>query len=130
MESRKIVLRETLAAAIGVFLCCCIMVGIFAALDLFSIGVVFGAGIGFLIVIGNYFFMAITVSQATDRAQNGDVTGAQKQIQLSSVIRLLVMGGLLFLAVKLGANVIASVLPLVFLRPVLMVWNFFRKKGD
>ena len=51
-------------------------------------------------------------------------------VQLSSTVRLVCMGILLFAGIKLGANVLALVLPLVFLRPILMVAEFFRKKGD
>ena len=36
----------------------------------------------------------------------------------------------LILGIKLGANVIALVLPLAFARPILMLAEFFRKKGD
>ena len=50
-------------------------------------------------------------------------------VQLSSTVRLVCMGVILFGGIKLGANVIALVLPLVFLRPVLMVAEFFWKEG-
>ena len=33
------------------------------------------------------------------------------------------------LGIKLGANVIALVLPLLFVRPILTIAEFFRKKG-
>ena len=81
-------------------------------------------------MIVNYFFMAVTVTLAADRAENGQVQQAQKMVQLSSVVRLLLMGGAVILGVKLGANVIALALPLVFARPILMLAEFFRKKGD
>ena len=41
----------------------------------------------------------------------------------------LLMGGLLLVGIKGGGDVIALVLPLLFLRPVLMLGEFFRKKG-
>ena len=47
-----------------------------------------------------------------------------------STRQLALMGVLLFAGIKAGGNVIALVLPLVFLRPVLMLTEFFRKKGD
>lgn len=130
MDPRKQVLQETAIVAVGVLLCSCVMVGIFAALGYFKMNVLWGALLGCLIVVGNYFFMAVTVSLAADKAEHGDVTGGQKMIQSSSAVRLVAMGLLLFVCIKLGCNVIALVLPLVFLRPVLMVWEFFRKKGD
>ena len=130
MDSRKIVLRETAIVAIGELVLSAIMVGIFAALGKYTPAVLLSALGGSLVMTGNHFFMAITVSLAADRAAQGDVQQAQKMVQLSSVLRLFVMAGLLVLGILMGANVVALVLPLAFSRPILMVAEFFRKKGD
>ena len=130
MDSRKIVLRETAIIAIGELILSAIMVGVFAALGKSNLTVLLSALGGSLVMTGNHFFMAITVSLAADRATEGNVKQAQSMVQLSSIVRLFVMGGLLFLGIKMGANVIALVLPLAFARPVLMLAEFFRKKGD
>ena len=105
------------------------MVGVFAALGYFQMNVLWGALAGSVVMIANYFFMAITVNLAADRAEKGEVTQAKKMVQLSSTVRLVVMGVALVVGIKLGANVIALALPLAFLRPILMVTEFFRKKG-
>jgi hypothetical protein len=81
-------------------------------------------------MIANYFFMAVTVSVAADRAEKGNVKQAKNLIKISSLLRLVFMGLTLVLGIKLGANVIALVLPLLFVRPVLLLAEFFRKKGD
>ena len=130
MDSRKAVIQETIKIAVGEIICSAIMVGIFAALGLFQMNVLWGAIIGSVVITANYFFMAVTVSLAGDRAAQGDAQQAQKMIQLSSVMRLIAMGVVLFVCIKLGANVIALVLPLAFLRPILMLTEFFGKKGD
>ena len=130
MDSRKIVYRETGIIAIGELICSGIMVGIFAALGRFHWNVVWGALGGSLVMILNYFFMAVTITMATRRAQQDQVKQAQKMVQLSSVVRLVAMGVALIIGIKLGANVIALVLPLAFARPILMLAEFFRKKGD
>lgn len=130
MDSRKIVFQETAIMAIGVLLCAGLMVGVFAALGYFQMNVLWGALAGSLVTVGNYFFLAVTVSLATDKAAEGMVEQAQKMIRLSSVVRLAVMAIVLFVCIKLGTNVLALVLPLVFERPVLMLMEFFRKKGD
>ena len=130
MDSRKIVFRETAIIAIGEIICSGIMVGIFAALGYFQWNVLWGALTGSAVMIANYFFMAVSVSLAADRAERGDVEQAKKMVQLSSTFRLVAMGLILFLGIKLGANVIALLLPLVFARPILMLAEFFRKKGD
>ena len=130
MDSRKIVFRETGIIAVGEFVCSAIMVGIFAALGYFQMNVLWGALAGCFVMIANYFFMAVTVSLAADRAERGEVKQAQNMVQLSSTVRLIVMGLALALLIKLGANTLAVVLPLVFARPILMLAEFFRKKGD
>lgn len=130
MDSRKIVLHETGIVALGEVICTAIMVAVFAALGYFQMNVLWGALVGCAVITGNYFFLAVTVSLAADRAQKGEAKKAQSMIQLSSVVRLLAMCGLLILAIKLGTNVPATVLPLVFARPILMLAEFFRKKGD
>ena len=130
MDSKKIVFKETAIVAVGELICSALMVGIFAALGYFRMNVLWSALAGSAVMSANYFFMAVTVSLAADRAQKGDVQQAQKMVQLSSAVRLLVMGVALFLGIKLGANVVALVLPLVFARPILMLAEFFRKKGE
>lgn len=130
MDQRKIVYRETALIAVGEILLSAVMVGVFAALGYFRFNVLWGAVAGCAVMIVNYFFMAVIVSQAADRAERGEVQQAQKMIQLSSAIRLVLMGVVLVVGIKLGANVLALVLPILFARPILMLSEFFRKKGD
>lgn len=129
MDHRRIVLKETFAVAVGELVCSAIMVGVFAALGYFQMKVLWSALAGSLVMTANYFFMAITINLAADRAEKGEVQQAKKMVQLSSTVRLVAMGVALVVGIKLGANVIALALPLAFLRPVLMVTEFFRKKG-
>ena len=130
MDSRKIVWKETAIVAAGELIGATIMVAIFAALDRFQMNVLWSALTGSMIMIVNYFFMAVTVSLAADRAANGQLEQGQKLIKLSSTVRLLAMAAALVLGIKLGGNVIALALPLAFARPVLLLAEFFRKKGD
>lgn len=130
MDSRKKILKDTAVIALGEALCSAVMVGIFAALGYFSITVLVSALAGCFVITLNYLFMAITVSLAADRAAQGDVEQGKKMISLSSTVRLVCMGIVLLVALKLGANAIALLLPLVFLRPILMLVEFFGKKVD
>ena len=130
MDIKKAVYKETLLVTVGVLLCSALMVGVYALLGYFSFNVLFSALGGSAVIIANYFFMAVTVSLAADKAEAGDPKKAKNMISLSSMVRLLLMGGALFVGIKAGANVVALALPLVFLRPVLMLGEFFRKKGD
>ncbi len=128
MDSRKIVWKQTAVIAVGELICSAIMVGVFAALGYFSINVLISALIGSAVMIANHFFMAVTVSLAADRAERGQVEQGKRMVQISSFVRLICMGICLVLGIKLGANVIALVLPLAFTRPILMLAEFFGKK--
>lgn len=130
MDSRKIVFKETAIVAEGELFCSAVMVGVFTAVGHFEMNVLWGALAGCSIMIINYFFMAMIASLAADRAEKGQTQQAKKMIQLSSVTRLVLMGLALFIGIKLNANVIALVVPLLFVRPTLLVAEFFRKKGD
>ena len=130
MDSRKIVLRETAMIAIGELALSAIMIGVFAALDKFNITVLLSALGGCLVTVGNHFFMAVTVSLAADRAEQGDVEQAKKLVQTSSSLRLLAVAGLMVLGIVLGGDLIALLLPLVFTRPIFMLAEFFRKKEE
>lgn len=130
MDSRKTIIKDTALLLLGELVGSALMAGVFAAFAAFSLIVVVSALTGSLVITVNYFAMAVVLSLAADRAEAGDLKKAQQMVQLSSTVRLVCMGAILLAAVKLGANVIALVLPLVFMRPVLMLMEFFRKKVD
>ena len=130
MDSRKLVMKETALVAAGEVLLSAAMVGIFAALGYFKMNVLWSALTGCAVIVANHFFLAVAVNLAADRAERGDVAQAQKMIRMSSVVRFLMMGAALLVGIKLGANVLALCLPLLFLRPILMLGEFFRKKED
>ncbi len=129
MEGRKIVLKETAIICLGEAIGTALMLGVFALLGTWDISVLLGGIAGSLLAIGNFFMMAIVSSLAADRAKQGDVAGGQKLIKGSYPIRMLVLGVLLILLAKSGVcNIIALVIPLVFVQPTLLIAEFFRKK--
>jgi hypothetical protein len=131
MDMRKYVLRQTLVVALGEAVGVAAMIGIFALLGQLDSKVLLGGLVGGLVAVANFFVMAIGVNIAADKAENQDVKGGQAVISSSYTIRMIVMAVLLFAAVKSGfCNVFASVIPLVFVRPVLTLGEFFRKSGD
>ena len=131
MDSRKIVFRETAIIAVGEVICVAVMMGIFALLGKFDISVLLGGVFGGVLAILNFFFMAVGASLAADKAENQNVKGGQGIIKSSMLIRYVVLFIILFALGKSElCNLIALVLPIVFVRPVLSVGEFFRKKGD
>lgn len=131
MESRKIVYHETAIVAAGVLICTAAMIGIYALIGKFGLNVLWGGLVGALLSIGNFFFMAVGTSLAADKAEQQDVKAGQLLVRNSYMIRLVVLFVILFACAKSGVfDLIALVLPLVFVRPTLTVAEFFRKKGE
>lgn len=131
MQSRKIVLTETRVIAIGELLCIGAMFGIYALLGLFDKAVLIGGLFGGILAVGNFFFMAVGASLAADKAEKQDVKGGKSLLQMSQLLRYLVLAVCLFAGAKSGlCDLIALALPLVFVRPILTFGEFFRKSGD
>ena len=131
MDPRKIVFQETAIVAVGEVICTAAMIGIFALMGYFNTGVVLGAIVGMVLAIGNFLFMAIGASLAADKAQAQDVKGGQSLLQMSMLLRYAVLFIVLFACGRSGMfNLIALVLPLVFVRPTLTIAEFFRKPGE
>ena len=132
MDVRKELLRQTGIVALGEALGVAAMTGIFVLLGKFDISVLWGGIVGGLVAIANFFVMAIGVNIAADKAQNQDVKGGQAAIKGSYLLRMILMVVVLVAFAKSGiCNVIALVVPLVFVRFTLTLWEFFRRKpGD
>ena len=129
MESRKIVWKETGIIAAGVTICTALMLAVYALLGYFSTKVLLGGIFGTLLTVANFFFMAVGTSLAADKAQDQNVSGVKAVMRSSMGLRLLVLFVLLFALLKSGiCEPLALLLPLVFVRPVLMLGEFFRKK--
>ena len=128
MDSRKFVLKETLIILLGEVICSGAMVGIFALMGMIDVSVVIGAIVGSIMSTLNFFFMAVGATLAADKAEKQDVKGGKALIQSSYTLRLVVLALVLFAFAKSGlCNVFALVIPLVFVRPIITIAEFFRK---
>lgn len=131
MDSRKIVIKETIRTTVGVIICTAVMICVFALLKRLNASVWLGALAGTVLAVGNFFFMAVTTAMATDRAKADDAKGGKRLVQTSQTVRFLILAVLLFALAKSGlCNVIALLLPIAFVRPAMMVMQFFRKEDD
>lgn len=131
MDSRKMVFGETLLILIGQAVGLAAMYAVFALLGYFDTTVLVGGLAGAGLALLNFLLMGVGVSLAADRAERQNVKGGQGLLAASFVTRylLLILG--LFLAARSGkCNIIALVVPLLFVRPTLMAAEFFRGKGE
>lgn len=129
MDMRKYVLRQTALVALGELIGVAAMLGIFALLGKFDSKVLLGGIVGGAVATGNFFAMAIGVNIAADKAQAQNVKGGQATLKGSYFLRLVVMALILFAFAKSKlCNVIALVVPLIFMRPTLTIAEFFKRK--
>lgn len=131
MTQVKTALRTTAPIALGVTILTGLTLLVYALVGYFRLPVLWGAIAGTVLATGNFFLMALSAGTAADKAQNQDVKGGQAVMQLSYIFRLVILFVLLAVGVKfLGFDPLASVLPVVFVRPVITVYELFLKKGE
>lgn len=132
MDARKLILKQTGMVALGELVGVALMIGVFALVGSFDISVLVGGVIGGIVALANFFFMALSVNVAADKAQEQNVKGGQATVRSSYVLRMVAMLAVLIIFAKSGiCNVIALVIPLVFVRPTLTIADFFtRKPGE
>jgi hypothetical protein len=129
MDIRKYVLLQTGVVALGEAIGVAAMIGIFALLGNFDNRVLLGGIVGGIVAILNFFVMVIGVNIAADKAEKQNVAGGQATIKGSYALRMIGMVVVLFAFAKSGlCNVIALVVPLIFVRFTLTLQEFFRRK--
>ena len=129
MNDRKSVIKQTLWFALGILAGVILMVLVYLAINKFTISVLIGGVVGTLVSVGNFFFMSVSLTNATEGEI--DAGAAVNKARGGYVLRMLVIAGILILAIRSGyCDTIATVVPLLLVRPVLMVEQFFMKSGD
>ena len=133
MQKNRDVLRQVGGLAVALLVCIAVMLAVYALLGRLDRLVLLGAVFGWILAVGNFLSLSITVSNALDRAANGgSPQKVQLEIQTSSVVRPLVLA--LIYIVLFRAKVcdpVAALLPLLFAQVAIKVLELFRndKKG-
>ena len=119
--------REVGKMAIGVFILSLVMIGVFALCGYFSYKAVLGALLGYLGCVLNYYFLAVCVGNAIDKGEKGSKT----YISGTYTLRMLFIAAVIIVAIKMPQyfNYLATAIPFIFPRFVIMIFNLF-KKGD
>ena len=68
MDSRKLVLKETLYIFLGELVLTALMLGVFALIGRFDGKVILGGAVGAVLATLNFFFMAVGAMSAADKA--------------------------------------------------------------
>ena len=132
MQKHREILRQVCRLMVALAVCVAIMLGVYALLGAFTSSVVVGAILGFVLAVGNFVSLSITVSNAMDRAaRDKDPQRAQLSIQASGVIRLLVLAAIYILLFRPKVcDPVAALLPLLMAQAVLKLVEFFRKDAE
>lgn len=131
MKSNNPVIRQTAVVALGECICVVIMLGVFALAGYFDRSVLLGGLLGGVLSVLNFFLMGVGVSNAADKAEAGDPNAGQRSVQISYLVRTLILAVILIAAALSSFfHLLALVLPLLFVRPVLFLAEFFHKAGD
>lgn len=131
MDWRKDFLKQLAAVAVGLIVGTAAMFGVFALLNAFDQKVLWGGLIGAFLSLANFFAMAVSAIRAANKAAQQEVKAGQLMVQGSYLLRMIALFLILFLLVKTQYfNVISLVVPLIFVRPALSIWEIFRKQGE
>ncbi len=152
-KEKSPVFVETLRILIGETIVALLVVGVFLLLDLcslvtFSYTVITGAALGALVIVLNFFFLARSTDKAaleaieargTDEMSDEEIEKFTKEhsakmnnaIKLSFIVRTVSMLAALVLAlITPYFHPIATLVPLLMLRPVITVSGLLRRKED
>lgn len=147
------VLYETLRVLVGEVIVAVLTVGVFLLLDLFSLvdfsyTVITGAALGALVIVLNFFFLARSTDKIALEAMAARGVGEMDEeeiekftkeqsakmnnaIKLSFLLRTISMLAALIVAlITPYFNAIATIVPLLMLRPILTVSGLLRRKED
>ena len=154
MKVQPAVKAETRKLAMGVGVLTALMIAVFLIARQFDHTVLLGAVLGAGAAVGNFFLMALTVQKATDsmpalpdrekeendadgetedeareRPLSDEAARAGKKMQLSFLLRLLMLGAVAVLAVKSPVfHPLAALLPMLFPRIVIALRSVIENK--
>lgn len=128
--SKHSILKETAMIALGMVICVAAMVGVYALIGKYDLSVLLGAVVGSVLALGYYLSMVICADIAAKKALEQDVKGGQALMQVSHIVRMIFLfGAWVFCALTKCFDLIALVLPMVFVRPIMGVADHISRKG-
>ena len=130
MRKHEDIFGQVSRLAVAVALCIAAMLAVYALAGRFTNTVLLGALIGFVLAMGNFISLCITVSTTplTVRSKGTTHRKPKRQIQSSGVIRLVVLVIIYILLFRAKfCDPLAAILPLLFAQVCLKLIEFFRK---
>jgi hypothetical protein len=150
MKVQPAVQAETKKMALGVGVLTVLMIAVFLIIRKFDFTVLLGAILGCAAAVGNFFLMALTVQKVTgdmpvlpkkeeetdeaedeekERPLSDEAKQAGKKMQLSFLLRMLMLGAVAVLAITAPVfHPWAALLPMLFPRIVIALRSLFETK--
>ena len=148
MNKQKLPARELLAILIGETLTSLIICGVYLVLKKYTYQVLLGVLLGSTVTFLNFLVLSIMTNRVINRfleaRGNSELTDeeaealafkfqgqVQNQMKLSFIIRILVLAATLIVAFILDYfSPLATVIPLLILRPILTISEIIRRKVE
>ena len=120
---------------IGCAVCAVLVFAGFCIFDKFSLPLIFGVVLGYLLAVGNFYFMSVGVTVALD---TGEEIEAKKKLRFSYVLRTIVILGLIVASILLDQkfgiiNWIPVAIGVFYVRIVIAAYsviNYFKLKNS
>ena len=127
-HNKNPVIRATLWLSIGMVICLAVMLGVYWLIGKLEPLILISGAVGTVVAIGNFFFMAVGLSSIPEGT---DAMQIKLRTQGSFMIRSLAVLAILVVAIKVfGCDAIATLIPLLFTRPIFMVEQFILKAKE
>ncbi len=127
-NNKNPVIRATLWLSIGMVICLAVMLGVYWLIGKLALLILISGAVGTAVAIGNFFFMAVGLSSIPEGT---DAMQIKLRAQGSFMIRALAVLAILVVAIKVfGCDAIATLIPLLFTRPIFMVEQFILKAKE
>lgn len=124
------IFKEAAVMAVGMALCVAAMLGVYALLGKYDGTVLLGGIAGGVLALVYYLSMVICADIAAKKALEQDVKGGQTLMQLSHTVRMvLLFGAWVLCALSESFDLIALVLPVIFVRPIMGAADIINRKG-
>lgn len=148
MKDKNLPLYGSLMLLIGELCVSAVVVGVYLMIERFSYKVVTGLALGCAVTVLNYFFMALSTMRAFDKAIEARGDGemddeaaakfAEEQkvsvnnaVKVSFLVRTVTMVATLVVAFVVEQfDVIATLIPLLMLRPIITVEALIRERRE
>ena len=128
--SKHSILKETAKIGLGMSICVACMIGVYALIGKYDLSVLLGAIVGGALAMGYYVSMVICADIAAKKALQQDVKGGEALMRVAHIVRMVVLfGAWVLCALTKRFDLIALVLPVVFVRPIMGVVDQLSRKG-